>query len=192
MEIMFQNKKRNEVKNKQNGRVNVLVLVVFIVAIIGIGILIFKGQGVVPAQFCNRAITEAQLREITNYEGNFVFKDTRREILENGIVEVCDFQSGDLEVIGSITLFPLENTHTTYEELKQEFVSIVEREIPAKAELIRGIDNIGEQAFLVSINDMFHQLFFEDKNNQIVGLIIEGFNYDVFMEIARRIEGNIK
>lgn len=192
MEIMFQNKKRNEVGNKQNGRVNALVLVVFIVVIIGIGVLIFKGRGVAPTQFCNRAITEAQLRKITNYEGSFVFKDTRREILENGIVEVCDFQSGDLEVIGSITLFPLENTHTTYEELKQEFVSIVEREIPAKAELIRDVDNIGEQAFLVSINDMFHQLFFEDRNNQIVGLIIEGFNYDVFMEIARRIEGNIK
>ena len=192
MEIMFQNKKRNEVENKQNGKVNTLVLMVFIVVIIGIGVLIFKEWGVVPAQFCNKAITEAQLREITNYEGSFVFKDTRREILENGIVEVCDFQSGDLEVIGSITLFPLENTHTTYEELKQEFVSIVEREIPAKAELIRDVDNIGEQAFLVSINDMFHQLFFEDKNNQIVGLIIEGFNYDVFMEIARRIEGNIK
>ncbi len=192
MTIVPQNKKENEIKNKQRGKVNVLVLVIFIVVIIGIVVLIFKGTGVVSAQFCNKIITEAQLREITDYNGSFVFKDTRREILENGIIGVCDFQSEDLKIIGAITFFPLENTYTTYEKLKQEFIDIVERKIPAKAEEIRDIDNIGEQAFLISINDIFHQLFFEDRNNQIVGLITEGLNYDVFIEIARQIEINVK
>lgn len=192
MEVMFQNKNRNEVKNKQKGKVNILALMFFVVVIVAIGVLIFKGVGVKPAQFCNRVITEAQLREIINYDGNFIFKDARKEILENDIIGVCDFQSEDLEVIGSITLFPLENAHTTYEKLKQEFINIVERKIPAMREEIREIDNIGEQAFLVSINHMFHQLFFEDRNNQIVGLIIEGLNYDIFMEIARQIEINVE
>ena len=205
---------------------NILILVIIIVIIILGAVLALRKDVIVapfvpdetiPAEVCRKAITRAQLKEITGYQ-NFVFEDIKdQEIPGIGIVEICDIrltpEVEDPGIIGvgpaiGIIFFPED---ATYEKIKEESAAgHVGMEI-------REIEDVGEKAFLIIMGEMpdlevpeiegeegempalelgfpeMHQIAFLDADiNQVIGAMVQEFSYEVLIALARQIEKNLR
>ncbi len=175
--------------------------------------LVDENEAITPTEFCLAIITEAQLREITKYEGEFIFTDKIEEFPGIGTVESCEIQTREADITGGIGFFPPEITYETVKqkltaamtdiitEIREEMLKrMPELEIPISMS-IRDIDNIGAKAFVIAIEiefmkDIFYQIyqivFLEPDTNQVVGVMLEGIDYDALVKIAQQVEKNIE
>lgn len=196
---------------------NILILVIIVVVVAFVIVLAITKNLVVRdvvkedvqdetilSEFCRQVITRTQLREITDHQGNFVFEDREENVPEVGVVKTCDIRAEEMDLVGAaIGYFPLE---VSYETLKQA-LSAVFPEAP------REVGNVGEKAFSISmrqeavppqlegepqaIEDIvfpeMHQIIFLDGDiNRIVGVGVQGFTYEILIELAKQVEANIK
>ena len=172
-----------------------------------------ENEAITPTEFCLAIITEAQLREITKHKGEFIFTDKIEEFPGIGTVESCEIQTREADITGGIGFFPPEITYETVKqkltaamtdiitEIREEMLKrMPELEIPISMS-IRDIDNIGTKAFVIAIEiefmkDIFYQIyqivFLEPDTNQVVGVMLEGIDYDALVKIAQQVEKNIE
>ena len=184
-------------------------------------------------EFCRRAITKAQLKDITGKEA-FIFEDTKERIPGIDVaIETCNIRLAELiedEAIGIemearaeiiIGFFPLNFTYEeVYEQMKRQMAKPDIMALMPKG--IREVEDVGEKAFSVSMEGVpalevlellediegveipaevvedivlpeMHQIvFLEPDTNQVIGVAVQEFSYEVLITIARRVEANIK
>ncbi len=200
--------------HKKMKQKNILVLGI-IVVIIFLGAVLILREDIIPepvfvedetiaAEFCRKAITTAQLRKILNYDGNFVFEDREDKISKIGVVvKTCIIDIAEIDEpieMGvrpgmGIAFFPLD---VTYEVVKEKLAGVI---IPGE---IKEVEGIGEKAFSISaeggvfikmqqVLPEIHQIFFlEPDANQVIGITVRKFSYEVSTELAKQIEKNLR
>ena len=152
--------------------------------------------------FCAEFINEEQFREIIKHRDDLFFEDTTEYVPEVGALKICNIFIADpvatiiegemleVEIKGvSMVIFPLE---FSYEQAKQMVLAELVEEEPELKDEIKEIDNVGAKAFGASGEGFHFIIFLEPDTNQVIEVGVEGFTYDVLIELARQIEMNVR
>ena len=155
---------------------------------------VFEPDETIPAGFCRRVITRAQLREITGYEGVFSFE----EIIERdpfvGGVKICEIRTavtlGEIDPSLAIAIISPVVDYT----VEENFIKMRDMMIAFGVDA-REIEGIGKKAFLMTVPEEGHFLKFIDADIDrmvFAGVAEPEFDYEVAINLARQVEKNLR
>ncbi len=217
----------------------ILILVIIIVIIV-LGVIlalrediirvpepVFEPDETIAAEICRRAITRAQLREITGKD-DFVFEQREDEFPGLGLIKTCDIRLAEDEAVEMMPEmgmpFPMGpaigigffSEEITYETVKEQLTGFLMPDME-----IKEVEDIGEKAFSVSwgegppalefpeqiegveelmpedigfpeMPEMHEIIFLDGDINQVIGVMVQEFSYEILIELAGQIERNLK
>jgi hypothetical protein len=145
---------------------------------------LFVPDMTIGAEFCRDVITKAQLREITGYQGEFIFIGEEQDDRIFGPTGTCIISSetkGKIAIIG-VTDLDFETA-----------INRIKLEEPRMYAMMRELDNVGEKAVIAEEWGIYIIFFSDGDINRLVAVDSMGaLTREETINLARQVEANIR